>query len=119
MRTRKQMDAYAEAATCGGPPTDGKARALGLRVPEWMAHGSLFRGIIEWSLLGWLIVLLGVEIVGIVQGGPTISAITRRFNATSGGLLALILAAIWLHIFCVVPSVWSSPTLVDQLNCQT
>ena len=45
------------------------------------------------------------------QNAPTVSHVLRRANALSGGLLALCLLAVWIHLFLHpwLPKIWQEP----------
>jgi hypothetical protein len=46
--------------------------------------------------------------------GDTVSAVVRRANLATGGLLALVIAALWFHWFSAWPASWHSGGTVDD-----
>ena len=63
----------------------------------------IFLIVVAVGLLAW-------EFWACYTPGPddTISAVLRQMNERTGGLLALILLALWLHVFLIdlLPSSW-------------
>ena len=64
-----------------------------------------------------LLLVIVIEIRGVVTDGPTISGISRIWNAKTGGLLALTIAAVYIHIFLPLPRFWTDPRAARDYNC--
>ena len=65
---------------------------------------AIFLIVVAVALLAW-------EFWACYTPGPddTISAVLRKMNERTGGLLALALLALWLHVFClkdILPPSW-------------
>jgi hypothetical protein len=77
------------------------------------------RRFLEIAMIIFVVLVVSVEVRGVVTKGPTISGISRVVNAKSGGLLALVLAAIWCHMFLpqLMPKEWTSKKAAIDFNC--
>lgn len=64
-----------------------------------------------------LVLVVAVEVRGIATDGPTISGISRIWNAKTGGLLALTLAAVYIHMFVPLPRMWTDARAARDYNC--
>ena len=62
----------------------------------------------EIIMLASLLAMLAVEIVAMTNAerGDTISDWMRSVNRKTGGLVALGIAALWVHWFCWLPKGW-------------
>jgi len=117
-----QRNVAANIAALTGEPqcrADPRTHVAGVRAPNWLTTDSPQKTFLSIGLLALLAVITGVEIAGVVGGGPTISGLARQANAQSGGLLALTLAGVWIHIFCDLSGIklWSSPKYAAAYTC--
>lgn len=83
-------------------------------------NGAGLSTIVSASLVVLFVVII-VDAVYINSGQlqNTISSKLRVWNASLGGLLALMWAALWIHLFVRLPKQWSVPAVVVDYNMAT
>jgi len=89
-----------------------------LEPPAWMEGES--KWFLQTALVAVAILVVLIELDGIINKKATITGITRIWNADSGGILALVLAALWVHCFLVGGTdAWISRQKAIDINCAT
>lgn len=68
------------------------------------------RGISTFAVAVVVIVLLWDAYLTALHSRDTMSNIITALNRTTGGLLALAMAALWIHWFSPLPDSWMSTT---------
>lgn len=64
------------------------------------------RTVSKVAIVVLLIVLMYDAYLTAVSSNDTLSNVITQFNAQTGGLLALILAILWIHWFVPLPDTW-------------
>jgi hypothetical protein len=65
---------------------------------------------VSWAVALLVSAVIVLDVWAIVQkkgATDTISAHLRNWNANTGGVLALLSAALWIHLFVRLPFTWS------------
>lgn len=65
---------------------------------------------VSWAVVLLVAAVIALDVWAIVQkkgATDTISAHLRNWNANTGGVLALLSAALWIHLFVRLPFTWS------------
>lgn len=74
-----------------------------------MTSDSWTRTVSKIALVVLLIVLLYDAYLTAVSSNDTLSNVISSANAQTGGLIALAIAALWIHWFVPLPESWVSP----------
>lgn len=73
-----------------------------------MTQDTTARNASKVALVVLLVVLLYDAYLTAVSSNDTISNVISQFNAQTGGLIALAVAALWIHWFVPLPNSWVS-----------
>lgn len=69
---------------------------------------SKARSLSKFALITLLIVLLYDAYLTAISSNDTLSNVISDFNSQTGGLIALAIAALWIHWFFPLPQTWLS-----------
>ena len=113
----RPKEGHGSNAACSNDPARSVA---GVRVPPWLNKGSPARQFLDASILVFLLVVTLLEVMGAIQGGPTISGELRLANSRTSGLVALVFFAVGIHMFVDFThfKLWSDPKYVEAYNCR-
>jgi hypothetical protein len=73
-----------------------------------MTTDSWTRNVSKFALVVLLVVLLYDAYLTSISSNDTLSNVISSANAQTGGLIALAIAALWIHWFVPLPDSWIS-----------